>query len=128
MWSANEGTSYKYFLMEYTKSYLYAYLGDGATYNSIHSNSFSNDDNWHHYAITVNSNGNVKFYYDGTYKGGGTATKTETSFTFQISSDDYRRLTGYIDNVRIYSTALTSARIQQHYAEGLLNHLLTQNN
>jgi hypothetical protein len=34
---------------------------------------------------------------------------------------------GYIDEVRIYSTALTSAEIQQHYAMGLLRHLLAKN-
>jgi prepilin-type N-terminal cleavage/methylation domain-containing protein len=50
--------------------------------------------------------------------------------TFQIGRSAWRPgdyLNEVIDEVRIYSTALTSAEIQQHYAEGLFRHLLANN-
>jgi hypothetical protein len=49
---------------------------------------------------------------------------TGTPLTIGRDLSDYE-LAGLIDEVRIYSTALTSAEIQKHYAEGLFGHLLT---
>jgi len=86
---------------------------------------------WSHIAFTYDSStGEKKSYFDGE----NDSSESETpgvigTFpgTLKISESGSRGFDGQIDNVRIYSRALTSAQIQQHYAEGLADHQMLAN-
>ena len=87
-------------------------------------------DTWHHVAITVDHTGLEKYYSDGAFlnQHQGTSATANNNYPLWIgAADNYWN--GRIDNVRIYSKALTSAEIQKHYAEGLADHpTLASNN
>lgn len=88
------------------------------------------DDNWHHIVFTQDVNVETKLYLDGVLQTSETishASMTQrrsvsggTGFYFgqnpSNSSTDLR-LKGSIDQVRIYSTALTSSQVTQLYNE-----------
>ena len=68
----------------------------------------------------------VKVYINGEYNRQYTLTtyssiNTPTRMGASSDSSNYQ-FNGSIDDVRIYTKALTSAQIQQHYAEGLPDH------
>ena len=98
------------------------------------------DMNWHHLTFVRNKGTNLFYIYvDGVLdNSGGTASTDITAFTltrpFGIgvsnlgSSTVGPYMNGKIDEVRMYKSALSSAQIQQLYAEGLGEHSLTQNN
>ncbi|MCL5011164.1 MAG: LamG domain-containing protein, partial [Patescibacteria group bacterium] len=83
---------------------------------------------WVHVAI-VRDNINRKMYL---YKNGklvNAATwpsaydpSSSASYNFLIGAGYVNRFYGFIDDVRIYSTVFTQAKIQQQYAEGLKAH------
>lgn len=77
------------------------------------------DDAWHHLAVVVNGT-SVKVYVDGVLKSNMTGGKTSYSFgsgyvgrsTDGVASE---RLIGSLDEIAIYNTALSEARVQAHY-------------
>jgi PKD repeat protein len=83
-----------------------------------------NDSGWHHIAFTRSGN-TYTFYIDGAAAGSFTDSTTinATTVDFQIGreahKDDHfsksRPLLGSIDEVAVYNTALSAARIQAHY-------------
>ncbi len=84
---------------------------------------------WHHIVYVVTTT-DYTIYADGEEKASGSYPETTPVFSdanHEISIGSYRvggteYFNGLIDNVRVYSKALTSAQIQQHYAEGLEDH------
>jgi len=81
------------------------------------------DGNWHHVVITKD-NTSVKAYKDGSLVGTITSTSGtySNSTTLQIGRNNYNanganNFDGDIDQVRIYSTALTSSQVTQLYNE-----------
>ena len=68
----------------------------------------------------------VRVYINGTYNKQYNLTSygnLTTPTRFGASSDGLNyQFKGSVDDVCIYSRALTSAQIQQHYAEGLKDH------
>jgi len=92
--------------------------GAGNPFCDIPNNA--RDNNWHNYA-TVITPGDTKLYFDGRIC--GTANyKNPTGTIFYISSGAGYDWNGLIDDVRIYKEALTQARVQQLYVEGLKTH------
>jgi prepilin-type N-terminal cleavage/methylation domain-containing protein len=91
------------------------------------------DGNWHHvvFALPGNSQTDIndaKMYVDGTmiapYFTIATAPQNIKNHCYigaEDSGPNYP-LNGLIDEVRIYSKALSQAQIQQHYAQGLGRH------
>jgi hypothetical protein len=79
-----------------------------------------NDSGWHHIAFTRSGN-TYTFYIDGADAGSFSSSTTinAVSAAFQIGREWYdgggRPLSGSIDEAAVYSSALTSTRIQAHY-------------
>jgi hypothetical protein len=73
---------------------------------------------------------NVKYYKDGinleTDLFAGTLASSGRNLTLGKSGDGYSSFLGFIDEVRIYSKALSSFEIQNHYVQGLKNLLANQ--
>ncbi len=84
---------------------------------------------WNHIAVVFDGT-NVVFFINGKLDREvpkiGNPSNNTSSFKIGYWTTT-QHFTGFIDEVRIYSTALISAQIQQHYAEGLLKYLLSQN-
>lgn len=90
---------------------------------SVSSGLFPNDSAWHHVAVT-RSGLTYTFYIDGAPAGGTTPGATPIQATtrpFTIGATE--KLTVYsspfngaIDEVAVYNTALSAARIAAHYA------------
>jgi len=78
---------------------------------------------WHHLVLTYNeASGDMQFYLNGTLKnnsnlGAGTSISW-VSGTLRIGHGGSYATNGLIDDVRIYTEALSSAQIQQLYVEG----------
>ncbi|MCX6013465.1 MAG: LamG domain-containing protein [Chloroflexi bacterium] len=98
--------------------------GDGTAKNG--QISAVADWNWNHVAVTYNSSA-IRLYLNGHLK----AEDTSVNFGYGAGMKYFRigmagggvsYFNGLIDDVRIYSEALTQARIQQLYAEGLKTH------
>jgi len=80
---------------------------------------------WYH-VVCVRDGSQVKLYLDGNLDGSGGMLGANPISPFVIG-DLYNHagnyhFSGFIDDVRIYSEALTQAQIQQYYAEGLKTH------
>ncbi|MFA5764253.1 MAG: LamG-like jellyroll fold domain-containing protein [Candidatus Paceibacterota bacterium] len=78
------------------------------------------DDKWHLMAATLDSDGKRSVYVDGVLRGsasGGSLTTDNYHVRIGDSGNAHAPFIGYIDNVRIYSSALSGAEIQKLYAE-----------
>jgi prepilin-type N-terminal cleavage/methylation domain-containing protein len=80
---------------------------------------------WYHLVCTYNG-ATKKIYIDGVERASepttGSITKTSLIVTIGADALGSRLHNGIIDEVRIYSAALTASEIQQHYADGLGKH------
>jgi len=101
-------------------------FGVGSSKVAIASNSAINNNAWHHVVATyTNTNGGMKLYVDGTLQT-QTGTATAQSFTgyWRVGAD---QITGWpsnpsdtyydgsLDEVAIYTSALSATRVQAHY-------------
>lgn len=107
------------------------YLGAASTSKVLTSPTALNDGKWHHLVITsvssTGSNETASMYVDGALAATGTTMKAATVYTgwWRIgygvipagtSFPATGNLTGYVDNVAIYTTQLSAARVAAHYA------------
>jgi len=95
-------------------------LGDLNT--SFQGTTDISDGNWHHCVLTVDNSNNIALYVDGTSEDTGTSTISRTnggSFVIGVArnSSPVYYFNGSIDQVRIYSTALTSSQVTELYEE-----------
>lgn len=91
-----------------------------------------NDGQWHHVVATFDASDNMRLYADGALVAGPTNYPTASGFTFstfaRIGEDLYHGtsgagnlitpLNGSIDEVSIYDTELSAARVLAHYQAG----------
>jgi prepilin-type N-terminal cleavage/methylation domain-containing protein len=83
---------------------------------------------WHYITVTVDQLTNkIKFYSDGIQLGAdvtltGTLTANSDNLRIGIAEGYADKFNGFIDDVRIYSKALSQSQIQQDYVEGLEKH------
>jgi prepilin-type N-terminal cleavage/methylation domain-containing protein len=94
---------------------------------SVYGNTTLNPNTWYHAIATYDKNGYMKIYLNGVQDGiaGPYLTPGNYNSNFYIgkySSGSSFMFTGLIDEVRVYSRALTAFEIQQYYAEGLEKH------
>lgn len=84
---------------------------------------------WTHVAATIQANGSVVVYVNGARVGTGTTgalsgiTTTNPLRIGNRSNATDRAFNGRIDNVRIYSQALTASEVGKLYAEGVSKYL-----
>ena len=97
------------------------------------ANVLINNGNWQHIVVTFKSSGNTG---DATYYVNGANVVTITKYTsgdanspLKIGENNSggRDYSGLIDDVRIYNQALSSAQIQQHFAQGAASHNIAVN-
>ena len=97
--------------------------GTSGTNYSDTSSTIINDGAWHYVAITRdNTTAIISFYVDGVLTSSIASTSAPnitTSFGFAVSGrGGTPRLDGTVDEVALYGTALSAARIAKHYAVG----------
>jgi len=107
--AGSTGYSSRFLLRNYTTNQ-YNYNPSGTVSKNV----------WKHYAMTYDGS-TVKSYIDGSLVDSGSLTLSNTvgaisSIQIGLSSGN-RHLNGSIDQVRIYSTALTSSQVTQLYEE-----------
>lgn len=74
---------------------------------------------WHHIALTYDGS-TQKLYVDGALKSSAVLTGSIGTNSNNLKIGEY--VPGKIDEVRIYSEALSTSQIQKHYTEGLEKH------
>ena len=107
-----------------------AIFGTGASATSkVEATTNVTDGNWH-FIVAAHTPNKNKIYVDGVQEGEETAsTLSGASGTFSVGSFHTTTwfFNGTIDDVRIYNEALSSAQIQQHYAQGAPAHGIAVN-
>jgi prepilin-type N-terminal cleavage/methylation domain-containing protein len=104
----------------------YIHYNSGWLHN-IKSLTLVANNQWHYIVYVNHSNETGDLYVDGTKEINGLSSSI-SSATNYFKADNLMRgysnqyTSGIIDEVRIYSAALTSAEIQKLYAEGLERH------
>lgn len=97
-----------------------AYFGNGSSYATVASTG-PIDTAWHHVVATY-AGGAAKLYLDGVLNASSTSSVQLTPNALALnvgreSANNYF-FGGSLDEVAVYGTALSAARIQQHYAAG----------
>ncbi|MDD5165652.1 MAG: prepilin-type N-terminal cleavage/methylation domain-containing protein [Candidatus Pacebacteria bacterium] len=111
-----------------TGSFINLYLGDGVQNRQASGQKISQYVNkWTHVVVTW-SGSSFDMYFNGvkqvltnsTYS----APTVSTSFTVGNDGGGASALSGYLDEMRVYTQSLQTAQVQQLYAEGLKTHSL----
>ena len=107
------------------------YSGNGATYLFYGLQANMKNNVWHHIVFTRDEpNQTVKGYINAKWDGSLVSRWTPTvagSTNWRIGKGYVNNFQGLIDEVRIYARALSSAEIQQHYADSAPRHQLVIN-
>lgn len=113
-------------------------VGDGSTpvWMTADMQTTYNDNSWHNVVFIIDRNANlIKLYFDGNFqnlicKSANCSLSSIGSISFTSPRIGYSQgdggfnefFNGFIDEVRIYSEALSAFQVQQLYAEGLERH------
>jgi hypothetical protein len=101
------------------------YYDGGSSVISYYSTSRIDDGNWHHIVFVANGNTDSKLYVDGILENSsstnvGTLSLDGSSWTKKIGGEGTGEdFVGTIDEVAVYSEALTSTQIARNYATGI---------
>jgi len=123
--ASSEGLYPLWFLVKGTELKLYAFSNNLGAYNGMTTGAGITTGKWFHVVGTATKNGVSKIYVNGVEKRSFTAGSTSFNNIFTLGDlrpNRHIHFDGQIDNVRVYSKILTSAQIEQHYAEGLATH------
>ncbi len=94
-------------------------------WHTLSSKTVASTGAWYHFVL-VHSESDMYFYINSektnTGGDGGTISSVTNSLQIGQRNGNAQRFGGFIDDVRIYSVALTASEIQQHYVEGLKEH------
>ncbi len=100
---------------------LIAYFGNGSTYARVQS-AGPVDTAWHHVAATY-AGGTARLYIDGVESASSisTITLTPNAAALNVARDSGNAYIfgGSLDEIAVYGTALSRARISAHYTAGL---------
>ena len=100
----------------------YKVVVDAFGFTTVYSNTAINDTAWHFVAVTFNDTSDaIDIYLDGVPDGSGTVALTadDADHVMLIAGTPFLGR-GTLDDVRIYSRALTAAEIDEIYQAGLL--------
>ncbi len=85
------------------------YFGNGGSWSNYKNMTYpAIDDQWHHYAISRQGGGTVKFFLDGQLRGSATTAGAHTHGELVLgrqSGDNNLYWNGQIQDVRVYKTA-----------------------
>ena len=101
------------------------YYDGGSSVISYYSTTRIDDGNWHHIVFVANGNTDSKLYVDGILENSsatnvGTISLDGSSWTKKIGGEGAGEdFVGTIDEVAVYSEALTSTQIARNYATGI---------
>lgn len=132
-WSANEDVVSKNWPIIFLRSSNYVYCEFPKLVTSLGLTSVRKitDNNWHNIVCTYDVTTNVRnIYIDGTLDNTGIAAgplSGSNSSPWQLSNSvsyGTNFLYGVIDDVRVYSSAITAEAVGKLYAEGLEKHKL----
>jgi hypothetical protein len=121
-----------YWLLRYNSGgTIQADFRDGGTRPRRDSDTSVSDGNWHHVAVTYDTNGAtssgdgaIKFYFDGVQDTSSQSGVPDRAWGVNgqlliISNHLNRRFNGLLDEVAIYNTALSRDRVEAHYNEAV---------
>jgi len=101
-------------------------------YQYIYSTSTANDNRWHYLVASFNNDHKVRIYFDGKEENSQTLTDYYTVNAIGITigylkelNRNYNHVVGYIDEVRVFSEAVSEARVRADYL-ARLNELLAK--
>jgi hypothetical protein len=104
-----------------TSNVYQAYFGNGTTYVSVTTPAVT-DTNWH-YIVATDDGSSAKIYLDGVLRGSASTTLKLTPnlnpLNIGRANNGAYFFNGWIDEVAIYPTALSSGTIQAHYTKGM---------
>jgi len=118
-----DGITTQYRLSVTNKNRISAYMRELTPSNFNFVNIPLQFNKWHHVAVSYNGS-KVRAFFDGKEVGtpiNSTGTITGRASILRMgmmAPDGSNPINGFIDDVRIYSTGISSAEIQKHYAEG----------
>jgi hypothetical protein len=101
------------------------YYDGGTSVISYYSTTRIDDGNWHHIVFVANGNTDSKLYVDGILENSsatniGTLSLDGSAFSKRIGGEATNEdFVGTIDEVAVYSEALTSTQIARNYATGI---------
>ena len=102
------------------------YVTNGTTPSALNSTVSLNDGNWHHIVVTWNGGNTKRIYFDGQLD----TSQTTVTGSMSTNTNDFRIARpqtngnywdGWIDEVAVYSAALTAADVLDHYNAGIGN-------
>lgn len=99
------------------RAYVFIRSDSGAGTASIYSSSQFNDSTWHHIALVRSGSASFQLFVDGVSQGSSNSTIGATTVnTIRVAERlrpyDNPNFTGTIDDVRVYSRALSDAEVQ----------------
>jgi hypothetical protein len=101
---------------------LRASIFDGTVTRTAYSTVAVDDGAWHHIVVLFDRDAGLRFYVDGGAAGftsGQMAGDVSNSASLQVGKvTAYGYLNGVVDEVAVYNSLLTAARIQAHFASG----------
>src|SRR5262245_4023813 len=100
-----------------TSNGIQSYFGNGTTFVSVSSAAL--DTSWHHVVATYD-NATARLYIDGTLRGSASSTVQLTPNTLPLNMARAQGVSSYflggrLDEVAVYPSVLSAARIQAHY-------------
>lgn len=107
-------------------------------YSYVSGGTVANTSVWHHVACTVDTNGNIVTYLDGSKVTSSSLTTLNVNANTDINSSNFIEigcdhpggdefLTGYVNDFRVYDNALSPLEVKQ-LSQGLALHYKLDNN
>jgi len=99
----------------------------GLVYSWLPTAGRIDDGLWHHICITVEPGPTMIAYVDGSSSGSGGGTSAVTEANNRIGNGNYGGVVGNIDEVAIFTTALSSSEVLRIYSNGIPSGIATFN-
>jgi len=91
--------------------------------SSFFSTSYTPDNQWHLFTITVDGSSRLSLYIDGVFKETVSASITTADLLFGRVTGETLAYTGGLDDIRVYNRALTKEEVRRLYDMGATTHI-----